>query len=158
METGAPLKTSNARQARRNCQVPVPVELQAVPHVPAPGARVGRRRRVQSQIVRQVRAKILAGELIPDYNLPSIRALAKEQKVSVITVQRAYETLLREELIHSRRGKGFFVSHLETDQKKDMARQRLYENLRKPLMAAMAEGLTREDLLAVIEDILNAEA
>ncbi len=112
---------------------------------------------LQSQIVRQVRAKILAGELAPDYNLPSIRALAATHKVSVITVQRAYETLLREELIHSRRGKGFFVSHIEKDQKKEMARQRLFDNLQKPLQAALAEGLTKDDVLKVIGKVLEAQ-
>ncbi len=110
---------------------------------------------LQGQIVRQVRAKILAGELPPDFSLPSIRALAKEQKVSVITVQRAYEALLREELIHSRRGKGFFVSRIEKDQKKEMARQRLYDNLQKPLLAALEEGLSRKDVLEVIKKILE---
>ena len=72
---------------------------------------------LQSQIVRQIRAKILAGELTAGANLPSIRMLAKEQKVSVITVQRAYERLLRDNLIHSRRGKGFFVSKIEKEEK-----------------------------------------
>ncbi len=113
---------------------------------------------LQGQIVRQVRAKILAGELAPDYNLPSIRALAKEQKVSVITVQRAYETLLRDDLIHSRRGKGFFVSHIEKDQKKEMARQRLYDNLEKPLRAALEEGLTAKEVIDVITDILESNS
>lgn len=110
---------------------------------------------LQGQIVRQVRAKILAGELPPDFSLPSIRALAKEQKVSVITVQRAYEALLREDLIHSRRGKGFFVSRIEKGQKKEMARQRLYDNLQKPLLAALQEGLSRKDVLEVIKKILD---
>ena len=65
---------------------------------------------LQSQIVRQVRAKILTGELTTGSDLPSIRRQAREQRISVITVQRAYETLERQGLIHSRRGKGFFVS------------------------------------------------
>jgi len=113
---------------------------------------------LQSQIVRQVRAKILAGDLQPDYNLPSIRALAKEQKVSVITVQRAYETLLRQELIHSRRGKGFFVSKIDAGQKRIIARQRLVESLEKPLLTAMAEGLVKEDVLEVVREIIKAKA
>ena len=82
---------------------------------------------LQSQIRRQVRAKILSGELAADTALPSIRALARQQKVSVITVQRAYETLMREELIHARRGKGFFVSVLRDKRKKEMARKRFIE-------------------------------
>ena len=71
----------------------------------------------------------MAGGLAAGADLPSIRALAREQHVSVITVQRAYERLEREGLIHSRRGKGFFVSALSGEAKKTMARQRLLEAL-----------------------------
>ena len=106
-------------------------------------------------MVRQVRAKILAGELPADYNLPSIRGLAKDQKVSVITVQRAYETLLRDNLIHSRRGKGFFVSTIEKNKKKEMALERLMENLHKPLLAAKSEGLLKSDIIKVFNEILS---
>ena len=67
---------------------------------------------LQSQIIRQIRAKILSGDLSTHENLPSIRAFAREHHISVITIQRAYEQLERERLIHSRRSKGFFVSQL----------------------------------------------
>ena len=76
---------------------------------------------LQSQISRQIRAMILAGEVHAGQILPSIRALAREQRISVITVQRGYENLEREGLIHSRRGKGFFVSEIREDRKKAMA-------------------------------------
>ena len=88
-------------------------------------------------------------------SLPSIRILAKEQKVSVITVQRAYESLIREHLIHSRRGKGFFVSEVAQDEKKEIAKQRLNEKLERPVLDAIAEGLTRKDIQRVIGEILN---
>ena len=113
---------------------------------------------LQSQIVRQIRAKILAEELPPAYNLPSIRSLAKEQKVSVITVQRAYETLLREQLIHSRRGKGFFVSKIEKTKKRDMAIERLAERLERPIKTALAEGLTLDDIKHVVEQLITQPA
>ncbi|MCH8022034.1 GntR family transcriptional regulator, partial [candidate division KSB1 bacterium] len=109
---------------------------------------------LQSQIVRQVRAKILIGELDADTSLPSIRALAREQHVSVITVQRAYETLIREELIHSRRGKGFFVSELANKRKEEMAKQRLLENLSPLVSAALEEGLSQKDIKRAIDIIL----
>ncbi|MEJ2635627.1 MAG: GntR family transcriptional regulator [Calditrichia bacterium] len=80
---------------------------------------------LQSQISRQIRAKILAGDLSANESLPSIRVFAREHRVSVITVQRAYDNLMREELIHSRRGKGFFVSELSDSNKKKMAQHRL---------------------------------
>src|SRR5262245_50694425 len=109
---------------------------------------------LQSQIVRQVRARILNGELPAGNDLPSIRELAREQKVSVITVQRAYETLMREGLIHSRRGKGFFVSELPDGEKRSLARQRLDESLRPIVSAAADEGLSRQEILESIERVL----
>ncbi len=110
---------------------------------------------LQAQISRQIRAKILAGELPADSVLPSIRALAREQHVSVITVQRAYEQLLRENLIYSRRGKGFFVSQLKKDEKKDMAKERLMENLKRPILAALDEGLSTSDIIKIVEVIIK---
>ena len=110
---------------------------------------------LQSQIIRQIRAKILAGELKADTSLPSIRQMARDQKISVITVQRAYENLLQQNLIHSRRGKGFFVSELHNNRKKSMALIHLEENLQKPLTAALAEGLSQEDIELTIEKVLT---
>jgi GntR family transcriptional regulator len=111
---------------------------------------------LQGQIVRQIRAKILAGELEPDADLPSIRKLASNQHISVITVQRAYETLEREGLIHSRRGKGFFVCDLSRDKRKGLARERLRGILEPRIKAALAEGLSKEDINRVISRILKA--
>lgn len=110
---------------------------------------------LQSQIVRQVRAKILTGELTTGSDLPSIRRLAREQRISVITVQRAYETLERQGLIHSRRGKGFFVSELSESAKKEMALERLKDNLRPQIQAAQAEGLDRSEINRVVASLLN---
>jgi GntR family transcriptional regulator len=110
---------------------------------------------LQSQIVRQVRAKILNGELSADTGLPSIRELAREQRVSVITVQRAYEALMREGLIHSRRGKGFFVSPLPQKEKQDMAKQRLLDALNPIIKVALEEGLSINDIIAAVDIILN---
>lgn len=112
---------------------------------------------LQSQIIRQIRAKILTGELSAHASLPSIRQMAREQKISVITVQRAYENLMQQNLIHARRGKGFFVSDIQLNRKKNMAFDHLTENLRKPLESALAEGLDAEDIrqifLKVLDDI-----
>ena len=110
---------------------------------------------LQSQIIGQVRAKILAGELEADNDLPSIRRLAREQHISVITVQRAYESLEREGLIHSRRGKGFFVSKLSGQQKKSLAVERLKENLSSPIRAALSEGLGKEEINNIVESLIK---
>ena len=110
---------------------------------------------LQSQIVRQVRARILTGELQAGSDLPSIRELARDSKVSVITVQRAYETLLREGLIHSRRGKGFFVSELPDGEKRSLARERLVERLRPIVTGAADEGLSGEEIRESVDTLLN---
>ena len=110
---------------------------------------------LQGQIVRQVRAKILAGELAAGADLPSIRKLASEHHISVITVQRAYETLEHEGLIHSRRGKGFFVTELSDEARKRMARERFREILEPRIRAAKAEGLDIEEIKKVIDNILD---
>ena len=110
---------------------------------------------LQSQIVRQIRAKILTGELISGSGLPSIRILAKEQKISVITVQRAYENLIRQNLIHSRCGKGFFVVDIHTNKKKTMATQHLEESLQKPIKAALEEGLGSSEIEQAVQKILK---
>ena len=110
---------------------------------------------LQSQISRQIRAKILAGELAAGEALPSIRALARDTRVSVITVQRGYEDLEREGLIHSRRGKGFFVSELPPHRKKEMAKRRLKDQLQPVVRAAVAEGLTSDEIMTAFTSIVT---
>ncbi|MNI42730.1 HTH-type transcriptional repressor YtrA [compost metagenome] len=65
---------------------------------------------IYMQIVRQIRGSILQGELTPGMPLPSIRQLAKDLQISVITTKRAYNELEQEGLIDSVVGKGSFVS------------------------------------------------
>jgi GntR family transcriptional regulator len=110
---------------------------------------------LQSQITRQIRASILAGEILAGDVLPSIRALARQQRVSVITVQRGYEALERQGLIHSRRGKGFFVSEIKEDRKKEMAELRFTEKLRPVLHDAFSEGMSERDVHSAFNSTLK---
>ena len=109
---------------------------------------------LQSQISRQIRAKILNGDLVAGMMLPSIRRLAKEQKVSVITVQRGYEALEKEGLIHSRRGKGFFVSQLQNTRKKEMSENKLKDALKPVIKNALEEGMSNDEIEKIVGDIL----
>jgi GntR family transcriptional regulator len=112
---------------------------------------------LHSQISRQIRAKVLSGNLVEGTLLPSIRALAREQRVSVITVQRAYEDLDREGIIDSRRGKGFYVASLTDDRKLGISLGRLRENLRPVMQDALAAGMTRDQILRVIREMLETK-
>lgn len=110
---------------------------------------------LQQQLVQQIRALILSGDLEDSAELPSIRALAAEQKVSVITVQRAYETLERHGLIRPRRGKGFQVVALHPEERKSLAIARFEEAVQPQLEQAQAEGLNADELLASISRMLD---
>ena len=113
---------------------------------------------LQQQIVRQIRAKVLGGELAADADLPSIRGFARDHQVSVITVQRAYESLERLGLIHSRRGKGFFVSARTAADRSALARSTLADRIREPIAQARAEGLSDDQIRAEFSNVLAARA
>lgn len=98
------------------------------------------------QIKNQIKAAIISGELQADEQLPSIRFLAKELRVSVITTKRAYDELEIEGFINSVQGKGSFV----TGQNKEFIRE---EQLRK-VEAKLMEALTQAELAGIsIEDL-----
>ena len=108
------------------------------------------------EIVRQIRAMILSGDLKGEESLPSIRQLARDEKISVITVQRAYETLEREGFIHSRRGKGFYVSVLGNNTKKEIALDSFKKRIEPIIEIALSEGIKIFEIKKTITDIINS--
>jgi GntR family transcriptional regulator len=113
---------------------------------------------LHAQISRQIRAKILCGDLAGGDPLPSIRGLARDQRVSVITVQRAYDDLEREGLLLSRRGKGFWVKPLPERKKRTLARDRLAGALETLVSHAAAEGLSGSEMRRILDDLLDKGA
>ncbi|MBV8201167.1 MAG: GntR family transcriptional regulator [Acidobacteria bacterium] len=112
---------------------------------------------LHAQISRQIRARVLARALADDDALPSIRVLAREQRVSVITVQRAYEDLEREGLIRSRPGKGFFVAAIPRERKQDMAERRFEAALSRLVAETAAEGLDEAQIREIFERVVRDE-
>ena len=110
---------------------------------------------LHQQISRQVRAKILAGEMADGDSLPSIRGLAKDSRVSVITVQRAYEDLEREGLILARRGKGFFVRAMTGRNRSKLARERFQEALAPIVDEGRAEGLDDPQMSEIFHQLVD---
>ncbi len=110
---------------------------------------------LHAQISRQIRAKILSDGLAGGEILPSIRGLAKEQRVSVITIQRAYDDLEREGLVQSRRGKGFWVAAIREGRKHEMAVERFGNALQRLVAHAAAEGLSTVDMRCILEELLG---
>ena len=113
---------------------------------------------LHAQVSRQIRAKILSEDLTGGEALPSIRGLAKEQRVSVITVQRAYDDLDREGLVQSRRGKGFWVAPIPEGRKRTMAEKRFANALERLVAHAAADGLSGADMRRILDKELGKGA
>lgn len=101
---------------------------------------------IYQQIADQIRAAVFRGELAADQPLPSIRVLAKELQISVITTKRAYEELEKDRLIYTIPGKGSFVAE-HGEHRLEQSKQRLVEEkLEEALHAAELMGLSKTEL------------
>ena len=110
---------------------------------------------LHAQMSRQIRAKILCTDLRNGDPLPSIRRLARTQRVSVITVQRAYDDLEREGFVRSRRGKGFWVESIPQERKYQMAEERFADALGTVVAHAAAEGLSAAAMRRILAEVLD---
>lgn len=108
---------------------------------------------IYAQIVSQVKEQIWNGTLPPGHPLPSIRQLAKDLRISVITTKRAYEDLERAGYITSHVGRGSFVSLEQTDGFREGQRERVRELIRD----AVKEGKRLNMESAEMIDILRSE-
>jgi GntR family transcriptional regulator len=110
------------------------------------------RRPMYLQIVEQIRRRIAVGDWPPGYELPSIRALAADVQVSVITVKRAYFELERDGVIVTRQGKGSFVAD-RASLSTELRRAELDQHLESAAAVGRSLGLTAEELAARLRDI-----
>lgn len=102
---------------------------------------------IYEQIVTQVKNAIVAGELRGGEALPSMRLLAKELRISLITTKRAYEELEREGFLYTMTGKGSFVAARNWDLLREEQRKRMEEHLHAAIQAARLGGVDRQELL-----------
>ena len=98
------------------------------------------------QIANQLKQLIVTGELPEGYPLPSVRALAQELGVSVITTRRAYTELEQEGYVVTTPAKGTFVSHRYTDRLKELGLRRLSELVDDLVYLARSLDVTSEQL------------
>ena len=105
---------------------------------------------IYEQIVVQIKQAIVAGELTEGEALPSIRLLAKELRISLITTKRAYEELEREGFIVTMTGRGSFVAAKNLDILREEQRRRLEAHLADAVDAARAAGVDADELCALI--------
>ncbi|MEG1256179.1 GntR family transcriptional regulator [Clostridium sp.] len=106
---------------------------------------------IYSQIEKQIKNDILMNKLSVDEPLPSIRALAKDLRISVITTKRAYDELERDGFIYTVPGKGSFVCA----QDKELVRESIMRNVEEYLVKAIDEGAKASLSLDEITEILG---
>lgn len=112
---------------------------------------------IYEQITRQIKSKILGGELKPGEALPSMRLLAKELRISVITTKRAYEELEREGLITSQTGRGSFVAEVSGQRLREEQLRTVEEHLTNAIRAAKLAGLTADELTELARTLFEEE-
>ena len=105
------------------------------------------------QIKNQIKLAILNGELGENEPLPSIRELAKELRVSVITTKRAYDDLESDGFIHSVQGKGSFVAPQNKELLRESVLKKIEENLLKSINYAKIIDLSREELISMLDNL-----
>ena len=101
---------------------------------------------IYDQIFTQIKGHILSGELIQDEALPSIRGLAKDLRISVITTKRAYEELERAGFIYTVPGKGSFVAAKNAQLLREEHLKKIEEHMLSIRNLASGAGLSREEV------------
>ena len=109
--------------------------------------------RLYEQIENAIKNNILNGNLKAGEMLPSIRVLAKELKVSIITTKRAYEELEKEGFIETVVGKGTFVSGTNSERLKEAAMAEMEGRLEEVIISAKSLGLSLEECIEILKNL-----
>lgn len=112
---------------------------------------------IYEQIASQVKAAIFSGELAPGDALPSMRLLAKELRISVITTKRAYEELEREGFIVSMTGKGSFVAETNAALQREETLRRVEQLMLEILPLARQAGISAGELMEMLRLLYEEE-
>lgn len=105
---------------------------------------------IYEQISSQIKALIMSGELKAGEALPSIRGLAKSLHISVLTVQKTYDTLQSDGFIETTAGKGCFVSAQNQDFYLEEQQKRIEEHLTEAIEIAKVSGIKLEQLQSLL--------
>ena len=112
---------------------------------------------IYEQIYSQIKAQIVSGALREDAALPSIRSLAKDLRVSVITTKRAYDELEREGFLYTVAGKGCFVAPKNLELLREENLKAVEAHLEAAVKLAAACGLSRGDLIELLKLLTEGE-
>ena len=110
---------------------------------------------IYEQIMYQVKAQITAGDLKENDALPSVRTLAKELKISALTVKKAYDNLEQEGYTVTVHGKGTYVAAANKERMKEEQRREVEEDLDNAVQKGRRCGLTDEEIRELFELIME---
>lgn len=110
---------------------------------------------IYEQIFTQIKAQILSGALQEDDPLPSIRSLAKDLRISVITTKRAYEELERAGYLYTVAGKGSFVAPKNVELLREEHLKEIEAHLTQAVQLAACCGVSRAELLEMLQIALE---
>ena len=110
---------------------------------------------IYKQIAEQLKGDILSGKIKQGDYLPSIRGLAAELRISVITTMKAYEELAAEGLVTAVQGKGFYVNAQDSEMLKEQHMRKVEEALNEAIQAAKIAGLSKGELKETFNMLLQ---
>ena len=110
---------------------------------------------IYQQVATQIKSNILDGSLKYNDQLPSIRSLAKELEVGIITVKKSYEVLLQEELIYSKGAVGYFVNDIDLATVLTIKKEEYLDELKSIIDKAINDGLNIEDIKDIVDKVLE---
>ena len=112
---------------------------------------------IYQQIANQFKTDILAGKYSQGEYLPSIRGLARDLKISVITTMKAYEELAEEGLVTAVQGKGFYVNAQDSEMLREQHLRKIESSLMEAITAAEVAGMTEDELMETLRTLLTVK-
>ena len=113
---------------------------------------------IYQQIADSFRTDILAGKYKQGEFLPSIRGLAKDLKISVITTMKAYEQLAQEGLVTAAQGKGFYVTAQDSEMIKEQHLRKVESSLNDAIESAKIAGLSMDELRETLDTLIDMDS
>ena len=110
---------------------------------------------IYQQIAEQLKEDIMSGKLKQGEYLPSIRGLAKDLKISVITTMKAYEQLAEEGLVTAAQGKGFYVNAQDSEMLKEQHLRKVESALLEAIAAAKIAGIQEQELIETLKTLIT---
>ena len=113
---------------------------------------------IYQQVATQIKSNILDGSLKYNDQLPSIRSLAKELEVGIITIKKSYEVLLQEELIYSKGAVGYFVNDIDLATVLTIKKEEYFDELKSIIDKAIHDGLNLNDIKDIFNSVLEEKS